>query len=205
MLQFFCSLDGLHLKTASCRLYVRLVTKEMLEKSVTIRLNNITQDTFLSPVYKFFVDALASVLNTEEKNIYVINVEKDTDVSTTVLNVSVAVRKSDGSFIDAEVLQEQIYLQRIRLADLSTLQVGDLGSLSWSVILFWLAGDYFSRSYMKWHCGTSLRKVSYGICVATRIRKCIGLSVVNYRVNQYYVTKKYIYIYIVCKVILAPC
>lgn len=52
--------------------------------------------------------------------------EKDTDVSTTVLNVSVAVRKSDGSFIDAEVLQEQIYLQRIRLADLSTLQVGVL-------------------------------------------------------------------------------
>lgn len=102
----------------------------MLEKSVTIRLNNITQDTFLSPVYKFFVDALASVLNTEEKNIYVINVEKDTDVSTTVLNVSVAVRKSDGSFIDAEVLQEQIYLQRIRLADLSTLQVGVLSFYS---------------------------------------------------------------------------
>ena len=96
----------------------------MLEKSVTIRLNNITQSTFLSPVYKFFVDALASVLNTEEKNIYVINVEKDTDVTTTVLNVSVAVRKSDGSFIDSEVLQEQIYLQRIRLAELSTLEVG---------------------------------------------------------------------------------
>lgn len=126
----------------------------MLEKSVTIRLNNITQDTFLSPVYKFFVDALASVLNTEEKNIYVINVEKDTDVSTTVLNVSVAVRKSDGSFIDAEVLQEQIYLQRIRLADLSTLQVGILASLSWSVILFLLAGDHFLLSNMKWHCGT---------------------------------------------------
>lgn len=134
MLQFFCSLDGLHLKTASCRLYVRLVTKEMLEKSVTIRLNNITQDTFLSPVYKFFVDALASVLNTEEKNIYVINVEKDTDVSTTVLNVSVAVRKSDGSFIDAEVLQEQIYLQRIRLADLSTLQVGVLAFYWFSLL-----------------------------------------------------------------------
>lgn len=126
----------------------------MLEKSVTIRLNNITQDTFLSPVYKFFVDALASVLNTEEKNIYVINVEKDTDVSTTVLNVSVAVRKSDGSFIDAEVLQEQIYLQRIRLADLSTLQVGVLGSLSWSVKHFPLAGVHFSLSYMKWRCGT---------------------------------------------------
>ena len=123
MIVFFFS-DGLHPKTASCRLYVRLVTKEMLEKSVTIRLNNITQSTFLSPVYKFFVDALASVLNTEEKNIYVINVEKDTDVTTTVLNVSVAVRKSDGSFIDSEVLQEQIYLQRIRLAELSTLEVG---------------------------------------------------------------------------------
>lgn len=131
---FFCSLDGLHPKTASCRLYVRLVTKEMLEKSVTIRLNNITQDTFLSPVYKFFVDALASVLNTEEKNIYVINVKKDTDVSTTVLNVSVAVRKSDGSFVDAEVLQEQIYLQRIRLAALSTLQVGVLAFYWFSLL-----------------------------------------------------------------------
>lgn len=127
--------DGLHPKTASCRLYVRLVTKEMLEKSVTIRLNNITQSTFLSPVYKFFVDALASVLNTEEKNIYVINVEKDTDVTTTVLNVSVAVRKSDGSFIDSEVLQEQIYLQRIRLAELSTLEVG---IVEWFFYIDWL-------------------------------------------------------------------
>ncbi|XP_061178872.1 cadherin EGF LAG seven-pass G-type receptor 2-like isoform X2 [Saccostrea echinata] len=115
--------DGMNEKRATCRLYVRLVTKEMLEKSVTIRLNNITQNTFLSPLYKFFVDALASVLKTEEKNIYVINVENDTDVSTTVLNVSVAVRKADGSFYDAEVLKEQIYLQRIRLAELSTLQV----------------------------------------------------------------------------------
>ncbi|XP_062576129.1 cadherin EGF LAG seven-pass G-type receptor 2-like isoform X1 [Saccostrea cucullata] len=115
--------DGMNEKRATCRLYVRLVTKEMLEKSVTIRLNNITQNTFLSPLYKFFVDALASVLKTEEKNIYVINVENDTDVSATVLNVSVAVRKADGSFYDAEVLKEQIYLQRIRLAELSTLQV----------------------------------------------------------------------------------
>ena len=134
MIVFFFS-DGLHPKTASCRLYVRLVTKEMLEKSVTIRLNNITQSTFLSPVYKFFVDALASVLNTEEKNIYVINVEKDTDVTTTVLNVSVAVRKSDGSFIDSEVLQEQIYLQRIRLAELSTLEVG--------IVILWQMNDFF--------------------------------------------------------------
>lgn len=28
------------------------------------------------------------------------------------------------------------------------------GSLSWSVIHFWLAGDHFSCSYMKLHCGT---------------------------------------------------
>lgn len=130
--------DGINEKRATCRLYVRLVTKEMLEKSVTIRLNNITQSTFLSPLYKFFVDALASVLKTEEKNIYVINVENDTDVSTTVLNVSVAVRKADGSFYDSEVLQEQIYLQRIRLAELSTLQVCSC--------LYWPGPDFSRQS-----------------------------------------------------------
>lgn len=82
-----------------------------------------TQRVFLSPLFKFFVDALAYIMKTEEKNIYVINVQDDTDVKGQILNVSVSVRKQDGSFYSTEFLKEQIYLQRMLLANMSTLQV----------------------------------------------------------------------------------
>lgn len=99
----------------------------MLQNSVTIRLNNMTQTAFLSPLFNFFVEALASIFQTEERNIFVINIQDDTDVSTQVLNVSVSVRKSTDHgkdiFHSPQYLQEQIYLQRILLASLSTLQV----------------------------------------------------------------------------------
>ena len=82
-----------------------------------------TQSTFLSPLFKFFRDGLATILTTEEKNIYVISVKNDTEARGTVLNVSVSVRKPNGSFYTAEYIQEQIYLQRVQLANLSQLQV----------------------------------------------------------------------------------
>ncbi|XP_064606055.1 LOW QUALITY PROTEIN: cadherin EGF LAG seven-pass G-type receptor 2-like [Liolophura sinensis] len=119
--------DGKNEVQATCKLYVRLVTADMLQNSVTIRLNNMTQPAFLSPLFKFFVDALANIFQTEERNIFVINIQDDTDVSTQVLNVSVSVRKSTDHgrdvFHSPQYLQEQIYLQRILLASLSTLQV----------------------------------------------------------------------------------
>ncbi|XP_033746006.1 LOW QUALITY PROTEIN: cadherin EGF LAG seven-pass G-type receptor 2-like [Pecten maximus] len=115
--------DGKNDVKATCQLYVRLVRAEMLQNSVTIRLNNMTQTAFLSPLYKFFVDALATIMLTEEKHVFVLNIQNDTDVSTQILNVSVSVRKPDGTFHSAEYLKEQIYLQRILLANLSTLQV----------------------------------------------------------------------------------
>ncbi|XP_021344023.1 cadherin EGF LAG seven-pass G-type receptor 2-like isoform X2 [Mizuhopecten yessoensis] len=115
--------DGRNEVKATCQLYVRLVRAEMLQNSVTIRLNNMTQTAFLSPLYKFFVDALATIMLTEEKHVFVLNIQNDTDVNTQILNISVSVRKPDGMFHPAEYLKEQIYLQRILLANLSTLQV----------------------------------------------------------------------------------
>ncbi|KAK3103496.1 hypothetical protein FSP39_019621 [Pinctada imbricata] len=97
--------------------------QEMLQNSVTIRLDNMTQSTFLSPLFKFFQDAMATILKTEEKNIYVISIKNDSEATSKVLNVTVAVSRSDGSFQPAEYVREQIYLQRILLANLSTLQV----------------------------------------------------------------------------------
>lgn len=96
---------------------------EMLQNSVTIRLNNMTKTAFMSPLYKFFVDALANILKTDDRNIFVINIQNDTDVTAQILNVSVAVRNSEGNFHTAEFIQEQIYLQRVTLAELSTLEV----------------------------------------------------------------------------------
>ncbi|RUS82130.1 hypothetical protein EGW08_010104 [Elysia chlorotica] len=122
--------------TASCRLLVRLVTQDMLYNAVTIRLSRMTQSAFLSQVHAYFLDALAqifSVPDPPEQNIFLIDVEQDTDVSPEdqILNVSVAIRK--GSFLELgrtrdvffapEYLREVIYLHRALLANLSTLQV----------------------------------------------------------------------------------
>lgn len=119
--------DGLNKLNASCRLYVRLITEHMLHHSVTIRLNNMTSTAFLSPLFKFFVDAIALIFETDETNIFVINVMDDTDVAAQILNVSVSVRKAiekgQEIFHSAQYLQEYIYLQRSQLAKLSTLQV----------------------------------------------------------------------------------
>ena len=123
--------DGLHEVTAKCTTYFRLVTEEMLQTSVTIRLNNMTSSAFLSPLFVFFVDALATIIHTDKDNIFVINVKNDTDVQAEILNVTVAVREKSvrigrevvDMFYAAEYLQEQIYLQRMLLANLSMLQV----------------------------------------------------------------------------------
>lgn len=103
----------------------------MLENSVTIRINNMTSNSFLSPLYTFFIDALAVILNVEQNNIFVINVRNDTDVDAQILNVTVAVREKsvpvDRQTVDVfytpEYLKEKIYLKRTLLANLSTLQV----------------------------------------------------------------------------------
>ncbi|KAL4226126.1 Cadherin EGF LAG seven-pass G-type receptor 2 [Mactra antiquata] len=123
--------DGGSEVTATCHLHVRLVTMEMLHNSVTIRINNITSDAFLSPLFTFFVDALATIINVPKGNIFVINVRNDTDVNAQILNVTVSVREKsvrvDRHMIDVfyspEFLKEQIYLQRMLLANLSTLQI----------------------------------------------------------------------------------
>ncbi|XP_041348330.1 cadherin EGF LAG seven-pass G-type receptor 2-like isoform X2 [Gigantopelta aegis] len=123
--------DGINTVKAACILQFRLVTEDMLLNSVTIRLNKMTQTTFLSPLYKFFVDALATILHQDESNIFVIDIQDDTDVTAQILNVSVSVREmtisdrgsSKDIFYSPEYIKEQIYLQRVMLANLSTLQV----------------------------------------------------------------------------------
>ncbi len=119
--------DGINEVKATCRLFVRLVTEDMLFNSITIRLNDISQEAFLSPLYHRFVSAIASIIPTTEDNVYIINVQDDTDVAERILNISFSVRHSMHNNMDVfypqQFLRERVYLQRTLLAKLSTLEV----------------------------------------------------------------------------------
>ena len=112
-----------------CRLYVRLVSDDMLASSVTIRLDNIDRQAFLSPLYHLFVSAVAGVVPATADSVFVIGVLDDAEVvGRRVLNVTLAVRRlvdrhGRDVFHSARFLREKIYLQRQLLAKLSTLEV----------------------------------------------------------------------------------
>ena len=121
--------DGVNEVTAVCRLYVRLITDDLLANGVTVRLDNINRDAFLSPLYHLFVGAVAGVVPTTEDSIFIVSVLDDTEVvGRHVVNVTLAVRRfvdraGRDVFYPARFLREKIYLQRELLARLSTLEV----------------------------------------------------------------------------------
>ena len=63
--------DGKNEVRAVLSLDVLLVTKQMMHHSVTLRLNNMTQDAFLSPLFSFFVDSISAVVPAPRDNIHV--------------------------------------------------------------------------------------------------------------------------------------
>jgi len=120
--------DGINEVRAVCRLSVRLVTEAMLTNSITVRLNNLRQSAFLSALYHLFVGALASIIPTTEDSIYVLNILDDHDVAEMmILNVTFSVlqrtERGQDIFYSARFLREKVYLQRMLLAKLSTLEV----------------------------------------------------------------------------------
>jgi len=125
--------DGVNEVTAVCRLYVRLITDDMLANSVTVRLDNINRDAFLSPLYHLFVSAVAGVVPTTEDSIFVVSLLDDTEVvGRHILNVTLAVRRvvdraGRDVFYSARFLRERVYLQRQLLAKLSMLEVSKHG------------------------------------------------------------------------------
>ncbi|XP_065199574.1 protocadherin-like wing polarity protein stan [Planococcus citri] len=115
--------DGINEVKATMQLLVRLVTDEMLYSSVTVRLNDMTQEVFLSPLLSYFIEGLSAIIPCPKENIYILSILDDTDVSSRILNVSFSARKPEGSFYSSQFLQEKVYLNRMTLAKLSTLQV----------------------------------------------------------------------------------
>uniref|UniRef100_H3BE22 Cadherin EGF LAG seven-pass G-type receptor 3 n=1 Tax=Latimeria chalumnae TaxID=7897 RepID=H3BE22_LATCH len=118
--------DGIHSVTAQCVLRVIVITEDMLTNSITVRLENVSQERFLSPLLGRFLDGVATVLSTPKEDIFIFNIQNDTDVSGNILNVSFSALLpggGKGQFFTSEDLQEQVYLNRVLLASVAMLEV----------------------------------------------------------------------------------
>ncbi|XP_069485338.1 cadherin EGF LAG seven-pass G-type receptor 1 isoform X3 [Ambystoma mexicanum] len=118
--------DGVHSVTAYCTLRVTIITDDMLTNSITVRLENMSQERFLSPLLSLFMEGVATVLSTTKDGIFVFNIQNDTDVSSNILNVTFSALLPGGvrnRFFPSEDLQEQIYLNRTLLTMISTQRV----------------------------------------------------------------------------------
>lgn len=98
----------------------------MLTNSITVRLENMSQEKFLSPLLSLFVEGVATVLSTTKDDIFVFNIQNDSDVSSNILNVTFSALPPGGArgrFFPSEDLQEQIYLNRTLLTTISAQRV----------------------------------------------------------------------------------
>ncbi|XP_061523757.1 cadherin EGF LAG seven-pass G-type receptor 1 isoform X2 [Phycodurus eques] len=120
--------DGVHTTSALCTLRVTIITDDMLTNSITVRLENMSQERFLSPLLGLFVDGVAAVLSTRRDAVFVFNIQNDTDVQGSILNVTFSAMQPQGgpgkgTFFPSEELQEQIYLNRTLLRLISLQEV----------------------------------------------------------------------------------
>ncbi|KAM9471158.1 cadherin EGF LAG seven-pass G-type receptor 1 [Clarias gariepinus] len=118
--------DGLHHVSAICTLHVAIITDDMLTNSITVRLENMSQERFLSTLLSLFAESVAAVLSTSRDGVFIFNVQNDTDVDTRVLNVTFSALLPGGTpgrFYPTEELQEQLYLKRTLLTLISSQHV----------------------------------------------------------------------------------
>uniref|UniRef100_G3Q5I8 Cadherin EGF LAG seven-pass G-type receptor 1a n=1 Tax=Gasterosteus aculeatus aculeatus TaxID=481459 RepID=G3Q5I8_GASAC len=120
--------DGVHRAVALCTLRVTIITDDMLTNSITVRLENMSQERFLSPLLSLFLEGVAAVLSTKREAVFVFNIQNDTDVQGSILNVTFSAMQpggaaGKGTFFPSEELQEQIYLNRTLLRLISSQEV----------------------------------------------------------------------------------
>ncbi|KAM6214870.1 cadherin EGF LAG seven-pass G-type receptor 1 [Rhynchocyon petersi] len=118
--------DGIHSVTALCTLRVTIITDDMLTNSITVRLENMSQEQFLSPMLGLFVEGVAAVLSTAKDDVFVFNIQNDTDVRANILNVTFSALLPGGArgrFFASEELQEHLYLNRTLLAAIAAQRV----------------------------------------------------------------------------------
>ncbi|KAI1892191.1 hypothetical protein AGOR_G00130780 [Albula goreensis] len=114
--------DGIHSVSAECTLKVLIITEDMLSSSVTVRLQNMSQENFLSPLLDHFLEGVSAVLSVPREDVFVFNIQPDGEAGG-VLNVSFSAALPGGHFFPSEALEEQLYLSRPRLTSLAQMEV----------------------------------------------------------------------------------
>ena len=113
---------------AVCTLRVAIITDDMLTNSITVRLENMSQERFLSRLLTLFLEGVAAVLSTNRDAVFVFNIQNDTDVHGSILNVTFSALQPGGApgggrYFPSEDLQEHIYLNRTLPRHISSQQV----------------------------------------------------------------------------------
>lgn len=121
---FFNFSDGVHSISAQCVLRVLIITEDMLGSSVTVRLQNMSQEHFLSPLLGNFLEGVSAVLSVPVEDVFIFNIQPDLDAAPGgILNVSFSAALPGGLFFPSEALEEQLYLNRPRLTSLTQMEV----------------------------------------------------------------------------------
>ncbi|KAM4570695.1 cadherin EGF LAG seven-pass G-type receptor 3 isoform 2-T2 [Fundulus diaphanus] len=116
--------DGVHSISAQCVLRVLIITEDMLGSSVTVRLQNMSQEHFLSPLLGNFLEGVSAVLSVPVEDVFIFNIQPDLDAAPgSILNVSFSAALPGGHFFPSEALEEQLYLNRPRLTSLTQMEV----------------------------------------------------------------------------------
>ncbi|XP_059190067.1 cadherin EGF LAG seven-pass G-type receptor 3 [Centropristis striata] len=116
--------DGAHSISAQCVLRVLIITEDMLGSSVTVRLQNMSQEHFLSPLLNNFLEGVSAVLSVPVEDVFIFNIQPDLDAAPGgILNVSFSAALPGGIFFPSETLEEQLYLNRLRLTSLTQMEV----------------------------------------------------------------------------------
>ncbi|KAM9752004.1 cadherin EGF LAG seven-pass G-type receptor 3 isoform 2-T2 [Menidia menidia] len=116
--------DGVHSISAQCVLRVLIITEDMLGSSVTVRLQNMSQEHFLSPLLGNFLEGVSAVLSVPVEDVFIFNIQPDLDAAPGgILNVSFSAALPGGQFFPSEALEEQLYLNRPRLTSLTQMEV----------------------------------------------------------------------------------
>lgn len=115
--------DGVHDATAKCQLITNLVTDAMLANSVTLRLEFLSEQDFLSSLLDKFLDGLSVIIPAPKEMIVIFSVTEDVDA----LNVSFSVRRPDerdvDSYFSARHLQHRVYVGRQSLSGATGIHV----------------------------------------------------------------------------------
>ena len=120
--------DGLNLVTSLCTFHMTMVSDDMLHSSVTVQLEDIDSEQFLSPKLHKFIDALSTIIPVERKWIYMFSIKDDiVHDGLPILNVTFTAQRPDGQYFTSQYLQERIYLERSQLSRVSEATVLPFG------------------------------------------------------------------------------